>query len=79
MPSSAKQFLPFVREKFPKLARQYELWYANNGYAPKEYRKKMAERVARIRVKYGFHSRPFEELHRKVQNPQLSLGWNTAA
>src|SRR5229473_971960 len=31
MPSSAKQFLPFVREKFPKLAKQYEEWYARNG------------------------------------------------
>jgi DNA repair photolyase len=79
MPSSAKMFLPFVREKFPKLARQYEQWYGKNGYAPEEYRKKMAERVARIRVKHGFHSRPFEELQRKVQSPQLSLGWNTAA
>jgi len=79
MPSSAKTFLPFVREKFPKLARQYEQWYGKNGYAPEEYRKKMAERVARIRLKHGFHSRPFEELQRKVQSPQLSLGWNTAA
>jgi DNA repair photolyase len=79
MPSSAKTFLPFVREKFPKLARQYEQWYAKNGYAPEEYRRKMAERVARIRVKHGFHARPFEELQRKVQSPQLSLGWNTAA
>src|SRR5882757_5309829 len=26
MPSSAKEFLPFVREKFPKLAKQYEDW-----------------------------------------------------
>ena len=79
MPSSAKTFLPFVREKFPKLARQYEQWYGKHGYAPEEYRKKMAERVARIRVKHGFHTRPFEELQRKVQSPQLSLGWNTAA
>jgi DNA repair photolyase len=79
MPSSAKQFLPFVRERFPKLAKQYEQWYAKNGYAPEEYRKNMAERVARIREKHDFHTRPFEELQRKVQNPQLSLGWNTAA
>ncbi|MGH9677228.1 MAG: radical SAM protein, partial [Candidatus Acidiferrum sp.] len=28
MPSSAKQFLPFLREKFPRLAKQYEQWYA---------------------------------------------------
>ena len=79
MPSSAKQFLPLVREKFPKLAKQYEQWYAKNGYAPEEYRKKIADRVARIRLKHGFHGRPFEELQRKVQSPQLSLGLNTAA
>ena len=79
MPSSAKQFLPFVREKFPKLAKQYEQWYGKNGYAPEEYRKKIAERVARIRLEHGFHTRPFEELQRKVQSPQLTLGLNTAA
>jgi DNA repair photolyase len=79
MPSSAKQFLPFVREKFPKLAKQYDQWYAKNGYAPEEYRRKIAERVARIRLEYNFHTRPFEELQRKVQSPQLSLGLNTAA
>jgi DNA repair photolyase len=79
MPSSAKQFLPFVHEKFPKLAKQYEQWYAKNGYAPEEYRKKISERVARIREAHGFHSRPFEELQRRVQSPQLSLSWNTAA
>ena len=38
MPASAKQFLPFVREKFPRLAKQYEQWYGKNGYAPEEYR-----------------------------------------
>jgi DNA repair photolyase len=79
MPSSAKQFLPFIREKFPKLARQYEQWYSRNVYPPEEYRRKIAERVAKIRVKHSFHMRPFEELQRRVQSPQLSLAWNTAA
>jgi DNA repair photolyase len=79
MPSSAKQFLPFIREKFPKLARQYEQWYSRNVYPPEEYRRKIADRVAKIRVKHGFHTRPFEELQRRVQSPQLSLAWNTAA
>src|SRR5437879_820382 len=54
MPSSAKQFLPFVREKFPKLAKQYEEWYAKNGYAPDEYRKEISQRVAKIRQEDGF-------------------------
>jgi DNA repair photolyase len=75
MPSSAKQFLPFVREKFPKLAKQYEQWYSANGYAPEEYRKKISERVAKIRQAYGFTSRPYDEIRtRKVGWAQLSLG-----
>src|SRR6266404_4145903 len=77
MPASAKQFLPFVREKFPKLAKQYEEWYAKNGYAPEEYRRQMSQRVAKIRQEYGFVSRPWEERTRKTKRPQLSLGWVT--
>jgi DNA repair photolyase len=79
MPSSAKTFLPFVRDKFPRLAKQYEQWYSKNGYAPEEYRKKMAERVARIKIKHGFHVRPFQELKRNVACKQMSLGLTSAA
>src|SRR6266513_105520 len=79
MPSSAKQFLPFVREKFPRLAKQYERWYAKNGYAPEEYRRKASERVARIREKYGFRPRPWVEIKRTTPCSQLSLGWEAAA
>src|SRR5258708_32581737 len=66
MPSSAKQFLPFVREKFPKLAKQYEEWYAKKGYAPDEYRQQMSHRVAKIRQEYGYFPRPWEERTRKT-------------
>jgi DNA repair photolyase len=79
MPSSAKQFVPFIREKFPHLADQYERWYRKNGYAPEEYRKKAAERVARIRKKFGFMARPGYELERAMPRAQLSLGWDAAA
>jgi DNA repair photolyase len=79
MPSSAKQFLPFVREKFPRLAKLYEDWYRKNGYAPEEYRRKAAERVARIRQKYGFNPRPQHEVQRTSQRAQLKLGWDAAA
>ena len=74
MPSSLKQFLPFVREKFPRLAKQYESWYAKNGYAPEEYRRKAAERVAKIRKAHGFSTRPWEERIRTVPCSQMSLG-----
>src|SRR5246127_3261881 len=79
MPSSAKQFLPFVREKFPRLAKQYERWVAKNGYAPEEYRKKMSDRVARIKERFGFNARPPYESHRPPRRMQLKLGWDAAA
>jgi DNA repair photolyase len=77
MPSSAKQFLPFVREKFPRLAKQYEEWYSRNGYAPEEFRKKISERVARIRQEYGFSVRPWVEKARPAPCSQLKL-WSAA-
>jgi DNA repair photolyase len=79
MPSAAKQFLPFVREKFPRLAKQYGQWYARNGYAPEQYRRNISERVRRLRQVHGFHPRPFEESPRDHPCSQLSLAWNTAA
>jgi DNA repair photolyase len=79
MPSSAKTFLPFIREKFPRLARQYEQWYGNNGYAPEDYRKKVSERVLRIRQRFGFSSRPWEGDRPTAKRAQLSLGWDAAA
>ena len=79
MPSSAKQFLPFVREKFPRLAKQYEKWFAKNGYAPEEYRRKASERVARIREEYGFRSRPWVENKRSARCAQLPLSWGVPA
>src|SRR5258707_2611133 len=79
MPSSAKQFLPFVREKFPRLAKQYDEWYAKNGYAPEEYRRKASQRVARIREKFGFAARPWVENKHATPCAQLRLGWDAAA
>src|SRR5438874_7276581 len=79
MSSSAKQFLPFVGEKFPRLAKQYEQWFAKNGYAPEEYRRKASERVARIREKYGFRSRPWVEKRHSARCAQLPLSWDAAA
>jgi len=79
MPASAKQFLPFIEEKFPRLAKQYREWYTKNGYAPEEYRKKASERVARIRQRFGFASRPWEGDRPAAPQAQLSLGWDAAA
>ncbi len=79
MPSSAKEFLPFLREKFPKLAKQYDQWYSRNGYAPEEYRQKISARVRQIRQKLGFASRPWDEMKRTAPRAQMSLSWDAAA
>jgi DNA repair photolyase len=79
MPSSAKQFLPFIREKFPRLTKQYEEWYAKEAYAPEKYRKLVAERVARLKQKYGFDSRPQRDTQRTTPCAQMKLGWDAAA
>jgi len=79
MPASAKQFLPLVREKFPRLAMQYNNWYRRNGYAPEEYRRKISERMLRIRQKFGFAARPWEGIRPAGTRAQLSLGWDAAA
>ena len=71
-PSSSKVFMPFLRERFPRLVERYQQWYMRNTYAPEEYRKRIAERVARLRQKYGFHVRPWDEMKRPVL-PQAQL------
>jgi DNA repair photolyase len=79
MPSSAKQFVPFIRHRFPKLAKQYEEWYAKNGYAPEQYRKKISDRVRKIREKFGFATRPWEGLRPTSRPAQMTLGWEPGA
>jgi DNA repair photolyase len=78
MPASARQFLPFIREKFPRLAKQYEQWYAKNGYAPEEYRQKISERVRKIRERLRFASRPWEGMRAVMPPAQMSLRLDAA-
>ncbi len=78
MPSALKQFLPFIEEKFPRLARQYRDWYARSGYAPEAYRREIAERVRALRSKYGFTARPFDAERLAWHSPQLALALESA-
>src|SRR5271170_824961 len=78
MPSSAKQFLPFIKDKFPRLTKQYEEWYAKQAYAPEKYRKAIAERVAGLKQKYGFDSRPNRDAQRPMPCAQMKLSLDVA-
>ncbi|MGB6484388.1 MAG: radical SAM protein [Candidatus Acidiferrales bacterium] len=79
MPSAQKQFIPFVEAKFPKLAGQYRDWYVKHGNAPETYRREIAERVERLRKKYGFDVRPDRSgsADRAWRSPQMNLGLGT--
>jgi DNA repair photolyase len=74
MPSSLKTFLTFLDAKFPKLSRQYREWFGKHGYAPENYRREIAERVERLRKKYGLGSRPKRPETRAWKSPQMQLG-----
>ncbi len=75
MPASWKTFLAFLETRFPRLARRYRDLYRGYGDAPEEYRKQIAERVAKLRRKYGLGSRPIGGETRSWQSPQLQLAW----
>ncbi len=79
MPSALKQFLPFIEQKFPRLARQYRDWYARSGYAPEAYRREIAERVRALRAKYGFTARPYDADRLAWHSPQLALALEVPA
>jgi DNA repair photolyase len=74
MPSSLKQFLPFIDAKFPKLAKRYHEWYGRNGYAPEAYRKEISARFEQLRRKHGLGSRPDRpSAEKRWRSPQLAL------
>ncbi len=79
MPSSQKQFLPFLETKFPKLARRYRQWYAQSGYAPESYRREIAARVDALRKKYGLGGRPDAKTNLVWHSPQLALSLENEA
>jgi len=78
MPSSQKQFLPFLDEKFPKLARRYREWFSHSTYAPEKYCKEISARVATLRKKYDLGVRPIDPGRPVEADRQLSLGLECA-
>lgn len=73
MPASREQFFPFLAERFPRLGRQYQEWYARSGYAPESYRAEIAERFAHLRRKYGLETRPEAPRRCTQESEQLTL------
>lgn len=77
MPSAAKEFLPFIEEQFPRLAKRYSEFYSRAAYPPDVYRREVSERLARVRAKYGLGSRP-QASYRPESDSQLSFSLGDA-
>jgi DNA repair photolyase len=74
MPSAQKQFLPFLDEKFPKLARRYREWFSHATCAPETYRRELSARISALRKKYDLGARPVDPGRPVESIQQLSLG-----
>lgn len=71
-PSAMKEFLPFLQEEFPRLAKRYRKLYAHSAYLNGEYKDRMTKLLADLRARYGL------EGNRGVpppaaRHPQLAL------
>jgi DNA repair photolyase len=52
-PCSSAVFLPFLEQHFPALVASYRERYKDRAFLPASYGKRIAELIARFRVKYG--------------------------
>ena len=52
-PCSAAVFLPFLKEHFPELVRDYQRRFEHRAFLPSAYRKRISELVRQLRKQYG--------------------------
>jgi DNA repair photolyase len=76
--SAMKEFMPFLREEFPRLAKRYRKLYAHSAYLNGDYKQKMTRLLADIRTRYGLDGNRGEPPP-AARHPQLSLPFGTPA
>ena len=54
-PCASAVFIPFLRERFPKLVESYEARYKHSAFASKAYEKRIAQTMSQLRRKYGMN------------------------
>ena len=70
--SAMKQFMPFLQEEFPHLAKRYRKLYAHSAYLNGEYKEKTTRLLVEIRTLYGLDGNR-GALPPAARHPQLSL------
>jgi DNA repair photolyase len=71
-PSAMKEFMPFLGEEFPRLAKQYRKLYAHSAYLNGDYKEHMTKLLAELRARYGLEGN-YGELPPAARHPQLAL------
>jgi len=74
-PSAMKQFMPFLQEEFPRLAKHYRKLYAHSAYLNGDYKNRMARLLAELRIRYGLEGNQGEPPP-AARHPQLALPFN---
>jgi DNA repair photolyase len=76
-PCSAAVFLPFLEEQFPALVELYRKRYADRGFLPEGYTKRLSELMTALRRKYRIgrrHERESGDIYRAVAaDDQMNL------
>jgi DNA repair photolyase len=76
--STMKQFMPFLEDEFPRLAKRYRKLYAHSAYLNGEYKEKMTKLLTELRTRYGLDGNR-GETPPAARHPQLSLPFDTLA
>jgi len=74
-PCSAKVFLPFLQEHFPRLVPLYEKRYSRRAFVSPAYNRRITDLVAKFRAKYGIAS----EDSRRETSARLPASLNRGA
>jgi hypothetical protein len=69
-PCSKQVFLPFIEQRFPKLARRYRERYEKSAFLKGDYPEIVKERIAKAREKFGLTRHEVEYFQ---EPPQRSL------
>jgi DNA repair photolyase len=72
-PCSAKVFLPFLQEKFPRLVPLYQARFGKSAFVSAAYARRVTELVRKYRLKYGIASRDSNPPQGRPCDEQMGL------
>jgi DNA repair photolyase len=72
-PCAGQVFLPFLEQSFPLLVRRYRERFERSAYLRGDYPERIAERIGRIRRRYGFEARFHDQEEPELWPQDLQL------